>query len=218
MCGAYFGFNVVSEMGVYLGDMRYSQLLFILVLATGLVSVGCGADSEPVANDGGAAAQAALASTDLQTTLCKGSSDGYSRGEAPVTRRMRRSASPLIVEPVPRLEGERHRKGEPWGTKAPIYVRTGTKPVEVAVMETGGATVGLAYDDWSAQKSPEAAYQRVRFAPCKGDPASPTWYGWPGSIVADRENVCLDLAIREENGDISLERISLGNGCPGERD
>lgn len=198
--------------------MRFSKLLLISALAIALVSVGCGSDSESVAVDEGTTAVKALASTDEQTTFCKTTSDTYSRGEAGVTARMRRSSSPVIIEPNTPPQQIRGWDAKPWLTKAPIYVRTGTKPVDVAVMATDGTEVGLAYDDWSAQKSPKAAYQRVRFAPCEGDPASPTWYGWPGAIVADRENVCLDLAIREEDGDISIERISLGNGCPGERD
>ena len=198
--------------------MRKSRFFCGFVLALAIVAGGCGTESEPVAGDEGTNAQVALASTDVKTTHCKGTSDSYSRGEPRPTARMRRSASPIILEPNTRPQQFKRLDNEPWVTKAPIAVRTGTKPVDVAVMDAGGAKVGLAYDDWSAQKSPDAAYQRIRFAPCEGDATKPTWFGWPGAIVADRENVCLELAVREESGDVSLERVSLGSGCPGETD
>jgi hypothetical protein len=159
-------------------------------------------------------AVAALASTDAYTTLCPETSDTYSRGEARPTARMRRTAAPVVIDDLTPPQQIRAWDAKPWLTKTPIAVRLDGRPVEVAVMDSGDAKVGLAFDDWSAQKSSAAAYQRIRFLPCEGDPSKPTWFGWPGAIVADREKACVDLAIREENGDVSLDRVSLGDGCP----
>lgn len=163
--------------------------------------------------DEGAMATSALASADAHSTLCPKKGGTYSRIEMRPTARMRRTAAPVVIEDLTPPQKFRTSPGRPWVTKAPIAVRLGAKPVDVSVMDAGGSKVGLVYDDWPTHPSPEAAYQRIRFAPCEGDPAAPTWYGWPGSIVADRENVCVDLAVREEGELLSLDRVSLGNGC-----
>lgn len=180
----------------------------------GLAVAGCGGGGQYVVLNDGALAREALASSDVNETFCPVRGGTYSRGETPVTDRMERMARPVVLENLTPPQQWRSNDGEPWTTKAPIAVRVGTEPVDIAVMDSGDATVRLAYEDWSAQKSVDAAYQRIRFMPCKGDPAEPTWYGWPGAILSDTENVCLKLAVREGDGDISVHQVPLGDACP----
>lgn len=166
-------------------------------------------------NDEGAELVAGLASADVHDTRCPAEGGTYSRGEwEKPDARMRRSGSPVILENLTAPQRFRTSPGKPWVTKAPIAVRLDGKPVELAVMDGDGAEVGLLYDEWPREYSPEVGYDRIRFLPCKDDPRKPTWYGWPGSIIANRENVCLKLAVREADGATSVQRVSLGDGCP----
>lgn len=185
-----------------------------LVLAFAVVGCSDGSTVGVAQVDEGAGAEAALASADVHDTLCPVKGGTYSRGvwKKP-DERLLRSASPVVYDELTPPRRLRRVPSKPWSTKAPIAVRLDGKPVEIAVLNSDGAEVGLEYDDWGAQFLPEAAYQRIRFLPCKGDKPEPTWYGWPGVIVADRRDVCLQLAVREDDGAISLLRVPLGDGC-----
>lgn len=187
--------------------------LGVLVLALTVVGCGSGADSDK--DDEGAELVAALASTDVHDTLCPVRGGTYSRGEwQKPDARMRRSVSPVVLENLTAPQRFRTSPGKPWVTKSPIAVRLDGDPVEIAVMDSGGAEVGLIYDAWPKEYAPETAYDKIRFLPCDEDPSEPTWYGWPGSIVADRRDVCLKLAVREGDGTLSIQQVSLGDGCP----
>lgn len=191
--------------------MKLLGLVFALVA---VAIAGCGGSTE-AKEDEGAELTAALASSDVHETLCPVRGGTYSRGEwAKPDARMQRSASPVVLENLAPPQRFRTAPGKPWVTKAPIAVRLDGKPVEIAVADSGGAKVGLRYDYFAREYSPEGAFDRIRFLPCDGDPAEATWFGWPGGIVSDKENVCLKLAVREGNGDVSMLQVPLGNACP----
>lgn len=187
-----------------------------LVGLVGVLVVGCSGGEEPAEVNDGASAETALASADAHETKCPRTTGGtYSRGSALVTRQMRRSVGPVVFlgNPVP-PQRLRAAEGKPWVKKAPIAVRVGTEPVDVALMDSDGAKVAISYDDSNSWRSIDAGYRRVRFVPCEGDPSKPTWYSWPGGISSDRENVCLKFAIREGSGEISVQQHSFGSACP----
>lgn len=196
---------------------RIGVAVFMLALLVAGCSDGSTVGVSKV--DEGAQLNDALASEDVHETLCPVEGGTYSRGEwAKPDARMRRSASPVILENLTPPQRFRTSPGKPWVTKAPVAVRLDGEPVEIAVLNPGDAEVGLLYDEFPREYAAEAAYERIRFLPCDGDPTEPTWFGWPGSIVADQRDVCLKLAVREGEGAISVQQVSLGDGCPARTD
>lgn len=186
-----------------------------LMIALGLALVGCGGGAQYVVLNDGAMAREALASSDVHDTLCPVRGGTYSRGEwARPDERMRANGSPVVMDNVVPPQLGRSYKARPWLTKAPIAVRLDGEPVEIAVMDSGDAKVGMIYDAWPKEYSPASAYEKIRFLPCNDDPSEPTWFGWPGAIVADKRDICLKLAVREGDGDVSVLQVPLGNACP----
>lgn len=181
------------------------------MLVAGLALVGCGGRAQVVVLNDGALTTEALASTDSVASKCpvKRNDLNAIQEEAPAPNRPSDSAAVFENSAPP----QRTSAGGVWGTKYPLVVAVDRGSVDVAVIDDGAATVRIAYVERPRDDTVDGAYRRVRFVPCAED-ASQEWRFWPGAFIADRENACVKVAIRDGRGELSVERLSLGNGCP----
>lgn len=184
-----------------------------LVLVVGLALVGCGEGSEDAEINDGALAQEALDSEDFVSSKCPVKKNSLNAIQENDVAPARRSAAAAVFENSASPQRTRASAEPGWGTKYPLIVAVDRGPVDVAVMDDGDATVRLAYVERPEPDSIEGAYQRLRLVPCAED-AAKKWRFWPGEFVADREDVCVKLAVRDGSGEVSIQQVSLGNACP----
>ena len=177
--------------------MRVGKALCGGALLLAGASVGCGeADyvGPPPSRSPIASPDPAHAPKEVHVAGCR------SRQDVRATPGMRHAKSSVIIRMTDRPRRARRYAAKPWLTPLTLRVKTGNEPVELAIDDvSGGASVGLAVGDRSAQRSSSAAYRRIRFLPCKGDPSGSTWHVWKSALVADQKAICAHLVVRDSN-------------------
>lgn len=100
--------------------------------------------------------------------------------------------------------------------KAPAWVKIGSEPIEVAVLDYEGQPRSRLQYSQGGSPNDENTSTRVRFLPC-GD-EKPTWRGYPGAIVSDADPDCVTVVEQVEGKYPSVTAIPLNGKCkyPGE--
>lgn len=189
----------VMRMGVFIA----------LMAGAAVATTGCG-DSTPktAAVSDGTRITSALASRDVHSVKCMGS-DEYGPGqEVPERPVMKRTAGAAIFDTDTR--SHLWRQTDLWVAKAPLYVKIGDAPVEIAVIDDGGPRSRLQYSEGGEPNDGNTG-TRVRFLPC-GD-KEPTWRGYAGAVISDAEPGCVRVAVKAPGEDPSVSAIPLNSAC-----
>lgn len=184
-----------------------------LMIALGIALVGCGGGAQYVVLNDGAVAREALASEDFVASKCPVERNSLNAIQGRGTPPNQRSESVAMFEGSGPPQRSRTGEEELWGTKYPLKVAVDRGPIDIAVIDDGDAKVRMTYVSWASQQSMDAGFQRVQLNPCEED-SSRAYRFWPGGFMADREDVCVKVAIRDGSGEVTVEQVSLGEGCP----
>lgn len=104
----------------------------------------------------------------------------------------------------------RTRATSEWVAKAPLYVKIGADPIELAVIDYEGqpkSRLGFAVEARDFEK----ASVRVRFLPC-GD-KEPTWRGYAGAIFSDADPSCVSVVEQVPGESPSVSQVPLNGEC-----
>lgn len=160
-----------------------------------------------MARSDGERINAALGSTDVMSVKCMGS-DEYGPGQEVDAPPGHRANENVVFEASDSRES---RSSGLWISKAPVWVKIGSEPVEVAVLKYEGEPRSRLQYSQGGEPNDENTATRVRFLPC-GD-KEPTWRGYAGAIASDAEPSCVTVVVQVPDDYASVTAIPLNGTC-----
>lgn len=209
------GVQLVKHSGVfpYAAPMRKLGV-WMTLMVVGVVVSGCGGDdapASPVAASDGERIGQALSSTDVTSVRCMGSDDyGPGQGMKGDVPESHAKTERLVVEAS---DSRKSRSSGYWMAKAPLFLKIGSEPIEIAVMSYEGEPRSRLQYSQRGEPNEENTSTRVRFLPC-GD-EKPTWRGYAGAIASDGDPKCVTVVMKTADDYPSVIGIPVNGKCEG---